>query len=82
MNIQSWFSLGLTGLISLQSKELSRVFSSTTVFNLSYFKNILASLVSLKTETKYLVWKRYQKRHRDTLHTKEGIEEFRVEMAV
>ena len=31
MNIQVWFPLGLTGLISLQSKELSRVFSSTTV---------------------------------------------------
>ena len=30
MNIQSWFPLGLTGLISLQSKRLSRVFSSTT----------------------------------------------------
>ena len=30
MNIQSWFSLGLTGLISLKSKGLSRVFSSTT----------------------------------------------------
>ena len=29
MNIQGWFSLGLTGLISLQSKGLSRVFSST-----------------------------------------------------
>ena len=29
MNIQDWFPLGLTGLISLQSKELSRVFSST-----------------------------------------------------
>ena len=31
MNIQDWFPLGLTALISLQSKELSRVFSSTTV---------------------------------------------------
>ena len=31
MNIQYWFPLGLTGLISLQSKELSRVFSNTTV---------------------------------------------------
>ena len=31
MNIQSWFLLGLTGLISLQSKGLSRVFSNTTV---------------------------------------------------
>ena len=28
MNIQGWFSLGLTGLISLQSEELSRVISS------------------------------------------------------
>ena len=31
MNIQDWFPLGLTGFISLQSKELSRVFSNTTV---------------------------------------------------
>ena len=31
MNIQDWFPLGLTGLISLQSKRLSRVFSNTTV---------------------------------------------------
>ena len=31
MNIQDWFPLGVTGLISLQSKALSRVFSSTTV---------------------------------------------------
>ena len=30
MNIQSWFHLGLTGLISLLSKGLSRLFSSTT----------------------------------------------------
>jgi len=32
MNIQSWFLLGLTSLISLESKRLSRVFSSTTVW--------------------------------------------------
>ena len=31
MNIQGWLPLGLTDLISLQSKGLSRVFSSTTV---------------------------------------------------
>ena len=30
-NIQDWFPLELIGLISLQSKELSRVFSNTTV---------------------------------------------------
>ena len=31
VNIQGWFPLGLTGLISLLSKDLSRVFSSTSV---------------------------------------------------
>ena len=31
MNIHSWFPLGLTGFICLQSKGLSRVFSSTTI---------------------------------------------------
>ena len=31
MNIQYWFPLGLTDLISLQSKGLVRVFSNTTV---------------------------------------------------
>ena len=30
MNIQGWFPLGLTGLIFLQFKGLSRIFSSTT----------------------------------------------------
>ena len=32
INLQDWFLLGLTGLISLQSKGLSRVFSSTTAW--------------------------------------------------
>ena len=45
MNIQDWFPLGLTGLISLQSKELSRVFSSTTVQKHQFF-NIQPSLWS------------------------------------
>ena len=31
MNAQDWFPLALTGLISLQSKWLSRVYSNTTV---------------------------------------------------
>ena len=31
MNIQSWFLLGLNGLISLLFKQLSRVFSSTSL---------------------------------------------------
>ena len=37
MNIQGWFPLGLTGLISLQSKGLSRVFSSTIAWNHQFF---------------------------------------------
>ena len=35
MNIQDLFHLGLTGLISLLSKGLSRVFSSTTVWSIN-----------------------------------------------
>ena len=37
MNIQGWFPLGLTGLISLHSKGLSRVFFSITVWNHQFF---------------------------------------------
>ena len=37
MNIQDRFHSGLTGLISLLSKELSRVFSSTTVRKHPFF---------------------------------------------
>ena len=36
VNIQDWFPLGLSGLISLQSKGLSRVFSSITVKCISF----------------------------------------------
>ena len=41
MNIQDWFPLRLTGLISLQSKGLSRVFSNTTVQKHQFFSAIL-----------------------------------------
>ena len=37
MNIQDWLNLGLTGFISLLSKGLSRVFSSTTVQKHQFF---------------------------------------------
>ena len=37
MNVHSWFPLRLTSLISLQSKGLSRVFSSTTVQKCQFF---------------------------------------------
>ena len=37
MNIQGWFPLGLTGLISLQFNGLLRVFSSTTIRKHQFF---------------------------------------------
>ena len=37
MNIQDWFTLGLTGLISLQSKEISKVFSNTIIQKHQFF---------------------------------------------
>ena len=38
MNIQGWFPLGLTGLISLLSKGLSRVLSNITVWKHKFFR--------------------------------------------
>ena len=42
VNIQDWFLLGLTDLISLQSKGLSRVFSNTTVQKHQFFNSQLS----------------------------------------
>ena len=45
MNIQSWFPLGWTGLISLLSKGLSRIFSNTRVRKHQFFgtqKNLVS----------------------------------------
>ena len=42
MNIQDWFPLWLTGLISLQSKGFSRVFSNTTVQKHQFFSTQLS----------------------------------------
>ena len=43
MNIQDWFPLGLTSWISLQTKVLSRVFSSTTVQKHQFLSTQLSS---------------------------------------
>ena len=43
MNTQDWSPLGWTGWISLQSKGLSRVFSSTTVQKHQFFSAQLSS---------------------------------------
>ena len=39
MNSQGWFPLGLPGLISLQSRGLSRVFFSTTIWKHLFFSS-------------------------------------------
>ena len=52
MNIQNWILLGLTGLISLQSKGLSRVFSSTTVQKHQFF----SAQLSLWSNSHILTW--------------------------
>ena len=50
MNIQDWFPLGLTGLISLQSKKLSRVFSSTTIRKHQLWSLLNPKFSALKTD--------------------------------
>ena len=52
VNIQDWLPLGLTGLISLQSKGLSRVFSSTTVEKHQFF----VSQISLWSNSHIRTW--------------------------
>ena len=47
MNIHNWFPLGLTGWISLQSKELSRLFSNITVQTHQFFGTQLCFTVQL-----------------------------------
>ena len=39
MNIQGWFPFTLTGLISLQSKSLSRIFSNSTIPKHQFFSS-------------------------------------------
>ena len=50
MNIQDWFPLGWTGLISLQSKGLSRVFK-TTVQKHQFFCAQLSLWSNFQTDT-------------------------------
>ena len=64
-NTQSWFPLGWTGWISLQSKGLSRVFSNTAVQQHQFFgaqlslqSNFLCSLMSQALQCKTSVYKR------------------------
>ena len=52
MNIQDWFPLVLTDLISLQSKGLSRQFSNTTVQKHQFF----GAQLSLKSDSHIHTW--------------------------
>ena len=45
-NIQDWSPLELTGLMSLQSKGLSRVFSNTTVQNHQFFSSLYSPTIA------------------------------------
>ena len=52
MSIQDWFPLGLTGLISLQPKGLSRVFSTNTVQMHHFF----SAQLSLQSNSHIHTW--------------------------
>ena len=52
MNIQAWFPLRLTGLISSLSKEVARVFPSTTVGRHQFF----GPLSSLQSSSHHCAW--------------------------
>ena len=52
MNSQGWFPLGLTSLISLQSKGLTRVFSSTTAWKHKFF----GAQPSLRSSSHICTW--------------------------
>ena len=65
INIQGWFPLGLTGLISLQSKQLSRVFSNTAVQKHQFFSahpsiwsnsHIQIDFLNVEFHTLYGMW--------------------------
>ena len=61
MNIQGWFLLGLTGLISLVSKGFSNIFSSTTLWKYQFwFLRIdqiedAAQLICIMSTTEYFI---------------------------
>ena len=52
MNIQDWFPLGWTGLISLQSKGLSKFFSNTTLQKHQFF----CTQLSLESNSHIHTW--------------------------
>ena len=64
MNVQGWFPLGSTSLIFLLSKQLSRVFSSTTVWQHLFF----GAQPSLWSNSHIHTWKPYSFDYMDLWH--------------
>ena len=52
IEFQGWCPLGLTGLIFLQSKGFSRVFSSTTIWKFLFF----GTQISLRSNSHICIW--------------------------
>ena len=52
VNIQGWFTLGLTSLISLLSKELAKIFFNTTVKKHQFF----SAQLSLRSNSHIHTW--------------------------
>ena len=59
MNIQGWFPLGLTDLMSLRSKWLSRIFSNTTVQKHQFFIKAFKLLYGPTLTSIYDYWKNH-----------------------
>jgi len=59
MNMQDQFPLGLTGWISLQSKGLSRVFSSATIQKHQLFSSALSFIYSPTPPSIHDYWKNH-----------------------
>ena len=51
MSIQGWFLLELTGLVSLMSKGLSRVFFSTTIWKNQFFRKDFKFFLQTRTKS-------------------------------
>ena len=69
VNIQDWFPLGWTGLISLQSKGLWRVFSNTTFLG-SSIKISFNKLIKRGNQLFTRLWKEIQKSYIKQLYVK------------
>ena len=69
MNTQDWFPLELTGLISLLSKGLSRVFSRITAFE-SIISLMLSLLYGIALASIHEYWKNYSFDYMEVLSSK------------